>query len=83
MGYRTRFEKDRWISECSALIRCSDDKLTDRDALELAAALWERPSIRGFDPDMVATIVLTKRYDPSLWGRLARQDRTAEDTSAD
>ena len=76
MGHRTRFDKDRWIGECAGLIRNSDEHLTEHDAFELATALWERPSIRGFDPDMVAAVVLSKRYDRSLWGRLASHDRS-------
>jgi len=74
MSRRTRFEKDRWISACAGLIREGDDRLADRDALQVAASLWERPSIRGFDPDMVATIVLSKRGDRALWGQHARED---------
>jgi hypothetical protein len=61
VGRRTRFERDRWISACAGLIRDGDDRLGDEDAFALATALWEQPSVRGFDPDMVANAVLLKR----------------------
>jgi hypothetical protein len=66
MGYRTRHQRKAWVSLCAEVLRKADSSLSEADAYELANALWDRPSVRGFDPDMVAQLILTNR---SLWGR--------------
>ena len=69
MGYRTRHQRKAWVSLCAQVLRQADSSLSETDAYELAKALWDRPIVRGFDPDMVAQLVLTPR---SQWGRPGR-----------
>jgi len=57
--------KIRWLSVCVSVLRQGDATLSEVNASELAGALWDRPSVRGFDPDMVAEMLLRQRRGSS------------------
>ena len=58
MSSRTQRQRKDWVDLCAEVLRA---EMSEAEALELAGVLWERPSVRGFDPEMVASTILAKK----------------------
>jgi hypothetical protein len=59
-----------WMSRCCSRITELDAELAQRDVVELAHALADRPSCRVLEPERAVDLLFQNRLAPSAWRRL-------------
>jgi hypothetical protein len=62
--------QEDWLSRCCSRITELDSELAQRDVVELAHALADRPSCRALEPERAVDLLFQNRLAPSSWGRL-------------
>jgi len=58
-------QRSEWLERCKIRLRQRDDLLHPKDVLELAGALWDRPSCRALEPERAADLLFEGGLNPS------------------